>query len=82
MGHIDYSEYISYIEDVLDALHDLKDALEEAEGENYDCEELTSGEVDDMIISVKQQIEELEELNRKFPTSELNRIGMTERDFF
>lgn len=82
MGHIDYSEYISYIEDVLDALHDLKNALEEAEGENYDCEELTSGEVDDMIVSVKQQIEELEELNRKFPTSELDRIGMTERDFF
>lgn len=82
MEHKDYAEYISYIEDVLDALHDLKDVLERAEREDYDCEELTSGEVDDMIISVKQQIEELEELDHTFPTSDLDRIGMKESDFF
>lgn len=79
---MDYQEYMSYIEDVKDALKDVKEALERAEREGYDCEEISSGEVDSMIVSVQAQLDELEELDRKYPTSELDRIGMTERDFF
>ena len=82
MGHPDYSEFIEYIEEVQDALHDLKAALARAEREGYDCEELSSGEVDDMIASVKAQLDELEALDRAYPTTELDRIGMSERDFF
>lgn len=79
---MDYQEYMSYIEDVKDALKDVKDALERAEREGYDCEELSSGEVDSMIVSVQAQLDELEELDRRYPTTDYERYGVNERDFF